>query len=106
MPVYVDHAPSEGTPFVGKRLQLDRVLRPGTLLEAISVYDQGQVVQLELQSVTTGERISQGFVVNDWIEVQEGNYRYQVLNHHAAVKVRIVLGEYLAAEVEWVKSDA
>jgi hypothetical protein len=37
---------------------------------------------------------------NDWIEVQEGQYRYIAISEDAVV-VRFVIGEYLACEVIW-----
>lgn len=39
-------------------------------------------------------------LAEDWIEVQEGRYRYAAV-HDGGVLVRIVVGEYLAAEVRW-----
>ncbi len=37
---------------------------------------------------------------SDWIDVQEGQYRYIVIAEDA-VMVRIVVGDYLACEVIW-----
>jgi hypothetical protein len=39
-------------------------------------------------------------IADDWIEVQEGRYRY-VAVAGGGVLVRIVIEEYLAAEVCW-----
>jgi hypothetical protein len=44
---------------------------------------------------------SNGQLFNDpWIEVQEGRYRYAAIAD-GRVSVRIVIDEYLAAEVRW-----
>jgi hypothetical protein len=40
-----------------------------------------------------------GFLADGWISVQEGRYRYLV--SPGPFLVRIVIGEYLAAEVRW-----
>jgi len=40
------------------------------------------------------------FAANDWIEVQEGQYRYTAIAE-GAVLVRMVISEYLACEVIW-----
>ena len=39
---------------------------------------------------------------NDWLEVQEGQYRYVAIAE-SVVMIRIVIGEYLACEVVWAK---
>jgi hypothetical protein len=44
-------------------------------------------------------------IYSDWIEVQEGQYRYFAFAEGAPVLVRIVVGEYLACEVIWGKED-
>jgi hypothetical protein len=58
------------------------------------------VISMEMQS-SSGERRSGGVVVNDWLDVQEGTYRYQVREGVAAIEVRIVIWEYLVAQVIW-----
>ena len=40
-----------------------------------------------------------------WVEVQPGTYRYAVHQLPEQVLVRIVLREYLAAEVSWDETD-
>lgn len=42
-----------------------------------------------------------GLAVNDWLEVQEGRYRYLATDDESGVSVRIVIGDYLACEVNW-----
>lgn len=44
-------------------------------------------------------------IYSDWIEVQEGQYRYFAFAAGAPVLVRIVIGEYLACEVIWGEED-
>lgn len=42
-----------------------------------------------------------GILVNDWIEVQEGRYRYHAIDDGDTVKIKMVIGDYLACEVVW-----
>ena len=44
---------------------------------------------------------SERFVTQDWVDVQEGRYRYLAFDDDGAITVRIVLSEYLACEVVW-----
>jgi hypothetical protein len=39
--------------------------------------------------------------VTDWIVVQEGTYRYLTAMPAGSTTIRMVIGEYLAAEVVW-----
>lgn len=58
------------------------------------------VVQTTLQS-ENGERRTVDLVVNDWVDVQEGRYRYHAIDYGDAVRIKLVIGEYLACEVIW-----
>jgi hypothetical protein len=58
------------------------------------------VVQTTLQS-GSGERRTVDLVVNDWVDVQEGRYRYHAIDYGDAVRIKLVIGEYLACEVIW-----
>ena len=58
------------------------------------------VTQISLQS-TTGEKTSHTLLINDWIEVQEGRYRYLAIEDYYGIKIKIVLSEFLACEVVW-----
>ena len=40
-------------------------------------------------------------VVNDWVDVQEGYYRYLAIDDICGVVVRIIISEYFACEVGW-----
>lgn len=62
------------------------------------------VLEIGMQS-PLGEKKSHGLVVNDWLDVQEENYRYQVRESSDAVEVRIVIWEYLVAQVSWGLMD-
>lgn len=55
-------------------------------------------VLLESES---GDRIPMNLLVNDWIEVQDGRYRYQAIEEFEVVRIKIVIAEYLACEVIW-----
>tara|TARA_R110000851_G_scaffold326884_2_gene495927 strand:+ start:161 stop:760 length:600 start_codon:yes stop_codon:yes gene_type:complete len=59
-----------------------------------------QVTQLTLQS-STGESFTHELLLNDWVEVQEGRYRYHAADYGDEVRIRIVISEYLACEVAW-----
>lgn len=58
------------------------------------------VTQFVLRS-ETGEVSQMGLVVNDWVEVQEGNYRYLAIDDIGGLVIRVVAAEYLACEVAW-----
>lgn len=58
------------------------------------------VTQLTLQSAT-GEMSTVDLLINDWVEVQEGQYRYHAIDDGGEVKIKIVIGEYLASEIVW-----
>ncbi|MHC8285371.1 hypothetical protein ACYZUD_00680 [Pseudomonas sp. XS1P51] len=58
------------------------------------------VTQITLQS-ENGEILTLESLINDWIHVQEGNYRYHAGDQDGEVKIKIVIREYLACEVTW-----
>lgn len=58
------------------------------------------VTQMVLRS-QTGEESRAELLVNDWVEVQDGYYRYLAIDDVGGLVVRIVVAEYLACEVAW-----
>lgn len=48
-----------------------------------------------------GEYKTMQVVVNDWVDVQEGRYRYLAIDDIGGVVIRIVIADYLACEVGW-----
>jgi hypothetical protein len=48
-----------------------------------------------------GETSTQNLVINDWLDVQEGYYRYLAIDDDDEIKIKIVIAEYLACEVVW-----
>ena len=58
------------------------------------------VMQLQLEA-ENGSPMSMGLLMNDWIEVQEGNYRYMAISEAGGVSIRIVIAEYLGCEIIW-----
>lgn len=58
------------------------------------------VVQAQLIG-PNNERIDRIFLIHDWIEVQEGNYRYLATSECDGVRVRFVIREYLACDAVW-----
>ncbi len=58
------------------------------------------VTQAFLRS-DSGETFEARLLLNDWVDVQEGYYRYLAIDDVGGVVVRIVIAEYLACEVAW-----
>jgi len=58
------------------------------------------VTQLTLSSAT-GEQKNIGMVINDWIDVQDDQYRYIAIDDMGILIIRIVISEYFACEVAW-----
>lgn len=58
------------------------------------------VVTADLLS-ENGNRLSMPILINDWVEVQEGRYRYLAYESEGKIGVKIVIGEYLACHVVW-----
>lgn len=58
------------------------------------------VTQISLRS-EAGNQLEHGVLVNDWVDVQDGNYRYLAIDDSCGVIVRIVVAEYLGCEVAW-----
>lgn len=58
------------------------------------------VAELKLLS-DNGEPEVVQVLVNDWVEVQEGCYRFLAIEDVGAIVIRIVISEYLGCEVVW-----
>lgn len=63
---------------------------------------QAAVVTLRSESGKTAEI---QLVINDWVEVQEGRYRYLAIDDVGGIRIKIVLSEYLACEAAWADED-
>lgn len=48
-----------------------------------------------------GELQKGGMIMNDWIDVQDDQYRYLAIDDIDGLVIRIVVAEYLACEVAW-----
>jgi hypothetical protein len=59
-----------------------------------------QVTQLVIRS-PSGKESQVGFLLNDWVDVQDGYYRYLAIDDIGSLVIRIVVAEYLACEVAW-----
>ena len=58
------------------------------------------VTQVKLQS--QAEQISTlDLIVNDWVDVQNGRYRYQAIHGDDEIKIKIIIAEFLACEITW-----
>jgi hypothetical protein len=58
------------------------------------------VTQIVLLS-HTGEESEVRRLLNDWVDVQDGYYRYLAIDDFSGLVIRIVVAEYLACEVAW-----
>lgn len=58
------------------------------------------VLQATLVGPDGEERIA-SLLINDWVDAQEDRYRYLATDQDGLIRVRMVLGEYLACEVVW-----
>lgn len=52
-------------------------------------------------SKESGEQTTLRVLVNDWVDVQDGCYRYLAIDDVGGVMIKIVIAEYLACEVGW-----
>jgi len=57
-------------------------------------------LQLALRS-PTGAPATLNMLINNWIDVQEGRYRYLAFDGDTGAAVRMVIAEFLACEVVW-----
>src|SRR5690606_1397683 len=48
-----------------------------------------------------GQKQNIGMIVNDWIDVQDDQYRYIAIDDMGMMIIRIVISEYFACEVGW-----
>ena len=58
------------------------------------------VTQMTQQS-EDGKLHNIGMIINDWIDVQDDQYRYIAIEDMGVLVIRIVVAEYLACEVSW-----
>jgi hypothetical protein len=59
-----------------------------------------RVMQLTLRG-RNGETLTKEVIVNDWVDVQDGRYRYLAIDSGSEITIKIVVGEYLACAVIW-----
>lgn len=59
-----------------------------------------QVIQMTRES-ETGQLENVNMIVNDWVDVQDGLYRFQTIDEMGSLVIRILIAEYLACEVSW-----
>lgn len=62
-----------------------------------------QMQRLVVAQVTVDAQQA-GFVVNDWVDVQDDVYRYLAIEEDDAITIKLVLREYLACQVTWAQS--
>lgn len=58
------------------------------------------VIQMNMPS-PNGEMKNVGMLVNDWVDVQDNNYRYIAIDDMGVIIIRIVIAEFYACEVAW-----
>ena len=59
-----------------------------------------KVVDIDTVS-QSGEEVRHQVILNDWVEVQPQRYRYLASDQGGLISIRLVVGDYLAAEVTW-----
>lgn len=64
---------------------------------------QRMMVVTATMRAATGEQVAAPLFVTDWIDVQDGRYRYLAVDDAGGATIRIVIGEYLACEVSWLR---
>jgi hypothetical protein len=62
------------------------------------------VTQVIIRDQTGAELSTHGLVINDWVDVQDGRYRYLAVDDVECARIRIVINEFLGCEVSWDKS--
>ncbi|MBK5143411.1 hypothetical protein I2494_06705 [Budviciaceae bacterium BWR-B9] len=50
---------------------------------------------------SSGDITMHNAVINDWIDVQDGRYRYLTIHDDEGIKIYIVISEFLACQVIW-----
>lgn len=73
----------------------------GLLGEVGSRYTQRMFVVEVVFESELGKQEKKQVVVNDWVEVQEGLYRYLAVDDNGEIVIRIVVSDYLACESRW-----
>lgn len=58
------------------------------------------VTQMTMQS-QNGEPYKVNMLINDWVDVQDGQYRYITIDDMGTLVIRIIISEYFACEVAW-----
>lgn len=58
------------------------------------------VAQFTLQS-ENGKTEMVGLTISDWVDVQDGRYRFHAIDYGDVVRIKLVISEYLACEVTW-----
>jgi hypothetical protein len=48
-----------------------------------------------------GEQQNLGMLINDWVDVQDNQYRFIAIDDMGQIIIRIVIAEYFACEVAW-----
>jgi hypothetical protein len=59
-----------------------------------------QVAEIKLAGPNGEERLLH-IILNNWVDVQEERYRFQAIDDGGIIRIKIVIGEYLACEATW-----
>jgi hypothetical protein len=84
-----------------ERDSFDSIHIVGTLGEIGSRNIQRLLVTQVVALTPTGEQQIMNLVFNDWVEVQENRYRYIAIDDNGEIKIKVIIGEYLACEATW-----
>lgn len=59
-----------------------------------------RVAEVKLAGLNGEESLLQ-LILNDWVDVQEGRYRFHAIDDGGIISIKMVIGEYLACNVTW-----
>jgi len=61
-----------------------------------------RMMVMEVSALSSaGQALAMGNIISDWVDVQDGRYRYLAVDDVGGVTIRFVISEYLACEVGW-----
>lgn len=86
------------------REELEEFESPETVESIAEIGSRGMqrflVAQFTL-SGPDGQQHVAGMLFNDWIDVQQGRYRYHASDFGDEIRIKLVVSEYLACQVTW-----
>jgi hypothetical protein len=59
-----------------------------------------RLAEIKLADLNGEEKLLR-IILNDWIDVQPGRYRFHAIDDSGLISIKMVIGEYLACQVTW-----